>query len=186
MKALRLIIPTIAIAIIAPAIVSCGDTDDQTTWEEYTDWREANEAWIKQQAALTGDDGKPLYTAYAPSYSPQGTIYYRFIGDTEANKDNLQPFFTSSATVNYTLHLYDGTRVDSAANYTSTLNSPSLITGWATTIMLMHVGDSIEAILPYGVAYGPSGTGSIKPYSALRYNIKLTDIPAYEIRPKQN
>lgn len=182
MKSLRLIIPAIALALFVPAVVSCDD-DDESTWKTYAEWREANEAWLNQQIALIGPDGKPVYTAYSPAYSPGGTIYYRFIGDTEANKNNLQPYFTSSATVNYTVHTYDGTKVDSATAFTSTLNSNGLITGWPTAIMLMHVGDSIEALLPYGVAYGPSGTGSIKPYSALRMNIRLTDIPAYEIRP---
>ncbi|MDE6074493.1 MAG: FKBP-type peptidyl-prolyl cis-trans isomerase, partial [Muribaculaceae bacterium] len=47
----------------------------------------------------------------------------------------------------------------------------------------MHVGDSVEVIIPYQAGYGASSSGSILPYSTLRFGIKLVNIPYYEVRP---
>lgn len=173
-----------AAVAISGAITACGDDDDdQDNWKKYEQWRLDNQAYIDDMAAKKGADGKPLFTSITPSYNPAGTFLMRFIGDPAENADNLQPLYTSTATVNYTVHLYDGTRIDSAANYTSQLSSPSLISGWSETITRMHVGDSVESILPYNLAYGASGNTSVLPYSTLRFNIKLVDIPQYEVRP---
>lgn len=180
MKLLRIIPAALLVLAAAPFVTGCAD-DAKTTWEEYADWRKANDEWINQQLALTDADGKPLFTTYTPTYAPSSTIHYRFIG--EQHPDSLQPYYTSTATVNYSVYLYDGTLIDSAANFTSALNSESLIAGWPIAIQQMHVGDSIESILPYNVAYGSTGANGINPYSALRFNIRLVDIPAYEIRP---
>ena len=46
----------------------------------------------------------------------------------------------------------------------------------------MHVGDTAEIIVPYNVAYGVSYTGTILPYSSLRFNLRLDDIYKYEAK----
>lgn len=45
----------------------------------------------------------------------------------------------------------------------------------------MRVGDSAQVVIPYLEGYGVSGSGSILPFTTLVFNIKLVDIPAYEI-----
>ncbi|MDE7125880.1 MAG: FKBP-type peptidyl-prolyl cis-trans isomerase [Muribaculaceae bacterium] len=47
----------------------------------------------------------------------------------------------------------------------------------------MRVGDTAEVLIPYSMAYGMSGSGSIPPYSNLRFNVRLVDIVNYETRP---
>jgi FKBP-type peptidyl-prolyl cis-trans isomerase len=47
----------------------------------------------------------------------------------------------------------------------------------------MRCGDSVEVIIPYGLAYGSTGSTSIYPYSNLKFNIRLVDIPLYELKP---
>lgn len=169
--------------VLSFAMTACGDDDSsQTTWEQFTDWRNKNNAWITEQAALVDASGKPIYTKYQPRYN-QTQFLMRFINDTTETRGNLQPMYTSTATVNYAVYLYDGTRIDSAANYTSQLSSQSLIDGWSEIITRMHVGDSVEAILPYVLGYGSSGASAVYPYSALRFNIRLTNVPYYEVRP---
>lgn len=180
MKLFRIIPAALLLLAAAPLFTGCAD-DVKTTWEEYADWRNANEKWISQQLERTDEQGRPLFTTYTPSYAPSSTVHYRFIG--EQNIENLQPYYTSTATVNYSVYLYDGTLIESGANFTSALNSVNLIAGWPIVIQQMHVGDSIEAILPYNVAYGSTGRDGINPYSALRFNIRLVDLPAYETRP---
>lgn len=169
-----------AVAALAavPVLTSCGNDDNYgDTWKDYKAWREINEQWFNEQAA-TG-----RFDKVTPAYNAGGTFLLRFIGDKDANAGNLQPLYTSTATVNYQVHLYDGTKIDSAGNYTSLLSSSSLISGWSEVIMRMHVGDSVEAILPYGLGYGTVGTSGVNPYSALRFNIRLTDVPTYQVKP---
>jgi FKBP-type peptidyl-prolyl cis-trans isomerase FklB len=47
----------------------------------------------------------------------------------------------------------------------------------------MHVGDSVEVVIPYQLGYGTTITGSIPPYSMLKFNMRLVDIPYYQARP---
>lgn len=184
----KLFLNTLAAAIclsVVPAVLTACDDDDDltTTWEKYAEWRNKNETWLNSQTSLTGPDGKPLFTKIVPTVNPSGIVYMRWFGDRNANNANLQPLYTSTVTVNYAVYLYDGTRVDSAANYTVQLNSQSLIPGWATSIQQMHVNDTVEVLMPYNVAYGASGSGEVLPYSTLRFNLRLVDIPNYETRP---
>lgn len=163
------------------AVVACSN-DDKTTWDEYADWREANQTWFNEQQQLLNPDGTPFYDVVTPDYNPTKFLMH-FCEAPATNAGNLQPLYTSWATVNYTVRLYSGELIDSGHAYTSQLNSQGLITGWAAAIMRMHVGDTAQIVLPYDLAYGPSGTSNVKPYSALQFNIRLTDIPYYEIRP---
>lgn len=49
--------------------------------------------------------------------------------------------------------------------------------------MNMRVGDSARIVIPYNLGYGSSNSGVIKPYSTLVFDLKLVDIPYYEVRP---
>ncbi len=172
-----------AVMLFGAVLSACDDDDNnKSTWERYADWRNKNTAWIEEQIAAKAPDGSPLFTVYNPRYN-HAQFLMRFINDTTLTRGNIRPYFTSTATVNYTVHLYEGTRIDSAAAYTSQLSSQGLIDGWSEIITRMHVGDTVEAILPYNLAYGSSGATSTPPYSALRFNIRLTDVPYYEVRP---
>ena len=65
--------------------------------------------------------------------------------------------------------------------YRSTVSNN--IQGWAIAQTYMRCGDTAEVIVPYGVGYGASGSSAIKPYSNLRFNIRLLDIYKYELAP---
>lgn len=164
------------------AMHSCGLSEEEETWEKYTDWRNTNNAWVEEQAALKNADGTSYYTKVQPNYDASKYVLMHYFEDPSQNVGNLQPLYTSSAKVNYTVRLYDGTLVDSAANYSNALND-GLIEGWAIAVQQMHVGDTCQIIMPYNVAYGESGGTSIYPYSALQFNIRLVDITNYETRP---
>ncbi len=93
---------------------------------------------------------------------------------------------TSTVSTKYIGRLYDNTPVDSSYNRTDaifTARVSSLIQGWQMALMNMHVGDTVQMVIPYELGYGSSLTGSIYPYSALRFNMRLADIPYYETRP---
>ena len=166
------------LALCAVAVTSCGSND---TWEDYAEWRTANAEWLKAQEA-TG-----LYTRVVPEWNSNLYVLMRWLNDTTLTSGNLTPKYTSQVSVKYYGTLYDGTAFDST--YTATdsvvsINLDECIYGWAIAMERCHAGDEVEVLIPYEAGYGEDETGSIKPYSVLRFNMTLTDIPYYEIKPE--
>lgn len=176
------------IALVAAALVACTG-DDETTWDKYTDYREANNAWLVEMQGLKNSDGTPYYNIVVPDWNPGSFILMHYFNDRAETEGNLTPLYTSTVDVRYYLHLYDGEPADSSTNLTT--NGPgiyraqvnSLIQGWAVALSEMRCGDTVEIIVPYGLAYGAQSVGSILPYSNLRFNMRLVDIPYYEASP---
>ena len=112
-----------------------------------------------------------------------------YFNDTTLTRDNLSPLYTSTVDAKYIGYLYDGTPFDSSYLNTSPADSilrlslAGVIPGWTVALSFMHVGDSCEVLIPYEYAYGNTGDRKIKPYSALRFIMKLVDIPGYEVQP---
>ncbi len=171
-------------AVIQPA---CSSSDTEQLWEQYAEWRNANIEWIDAQAKRTNADGTPYYTKVVAPWDVTAYVLMHHIEGP--HEDNLVPLSTSTTDVRYHLHLYDGTPADSSDNVTtwgagifrSRLNDSGLIPGWKLAIQNMHVGDSVEVLIPYAQAYNTQSMGVVKPYSALRFNIRLVDIPYYEL-----
>lgn len=171
---------TLGLTIAMAATLTACDSDDETTEDKYKDWREYNEAWMTDQSTRKNADGTPYYTTAVSPVDPEAFVLYHHIGTV--NNDSLKPLFTSTTKVNYTLTLANDSVADQGTNFESVLSSSNLITGWALAQMQMHVGDSIEVLIPYNLAYGTTGSGDILPYSNLRFNIRLLDITKYELR----
>lgn len=168
------------------AVVSC--KDEEETWEKYKDWREINNAWLKEQETLTVD-GKLFYEKLTPNYDKGNFILVHWFNDREETKNNLSPYYTSIVDVKYIGRLYNDEPFDSSYNNTTYGDSifrtkvSSVIAGWTAVLQEMHVGDSVEIVVPYQSAYGASSSGIIDPYSNLKFNIKLVDIPYWEAKP---
>ena len=159
---------------------SC-NSDTDGTLEMYKDWREFNRTWLLDQFQLKNPDGTSFYESCAMPTDPQAYVLKHTIG--EEHTDALKPLYTSSTKVNYTLTLANDSVVDQGTDFVRQLNSTGLISGWGLAIMQMHVGDSAQFVIPYALGYGTAGAGTIPPYSNLQFNIRLLDIPTYEIRP---
>lgn len=177
----------VAGVIIAVTLGSCGGND---TWEEYEEWRATNNQWYTQQMNRTNADGSPYYTPVQPDWYPQSGVLIHYFNDRSETAGNLQPMITSHVKVKYHGRLYDDTCFDSTStgsDSTRTFLLSGLVTGWQLALTQMHVGDTCEVIIPYTLGYGYQGSTNsagayvIPPYSALRFNIRLVDIPAYEI-----
>lgn len=188
---MKKLIPIIAaFAALAGLTVTTGCTDDdETTWNKYTEWREANNDWLEEMKQRTNPDGTPYYQMVIPNWNPATYVLMHYFNDPAENADKLSPLYNSTIDVRYELHLYDGTPVDSSTNVTAygakgifrtKLNE--VVSGWNIALSQMHCGDTVEVILPYDVAYGTQNMGEILPYSNLRFNIRLVDIPLYELK----
>ena len=111
----------------------------------------------------------------------------KYFNDKALTENNLSPLYTSTVDVKYIGRLYDDVAFDSSYTSTSPADSVTrfklnnLIEGWVVGLTDMHIGDSCELIIPYEFAYGATGSSSINPYSNLRFNLKLVDIPGYVI-----
>lgn len=172
--------------------ISCSD-DDKTTWEEYETWRNENETWLNQMARLETDEGKAYYERIVPEWNPAVYILMHYHNDKALTAGNYVPMETSTVRVKYSGRLYNATEpFDSSYSNRSTILGDSIfetkvtgvIQGWQIALQNMHVGDSVTVLIPYNVGYGANTTiADIPPYSALKFDIKLVDIPYYEVKP---
>lgn len=89
------------------------------------------------------------------------------------------PTKTSKVKTHYHGTLIDGTVFDSSVNRGQPIDFPvnGVISGWTEALQLMPVGSKWLLYIPHKLAYGERGAGgSIKPYSALIFDVELIDI----------
>ena len=178
-------------AVLAAATSGCNDDDDNDkVYNAYAKWQEYNNTWLAEQQARKNPDGTPYFQTVVAPWDPNAFVLMHYFNDRSLTAGNLSPMYTSTIDTRYHLSLADGTPVDSS--YLLTANGPAIfrtsldevITGWAIAYETMHVGDTVECIIPYQQAYGTTSTGGIPPYSHLKYNMSLVDIYTYEVNPK--
>lgn len=170
----------IILATVA-GLCACQKTDYEKLWDEYEDWRVVNDQWLNEQVS----SGK--YTSITPQWNPNINILMRWLNDTTLTSGNLVPLYTSSVSVKYKGWLYDGTPFDSTYSFTdsvTTLQPSGLIDGWIIALENMHAGDKVELIVPYDAGYGSNSSGAVPPFSNLKFEMELRDIPTYELRPE--
>lgn len=178
--------PIFLIAIFFFGMVAC-NMDNSNVWTDYESWRNDNVKWIETQKQKKNADGSDYYTTLTASWDKQAYVLIKYHNDTMITMNNLKPLYTSTVDVKFDGRLYNDTPFDSS--YLNTVPADSVyriplnkaIGGWAIALQKMHIGDSCEVSIPYQQAYGNQSAGKIKPYSALRFNIKLVGIPGYEI-----
>ena len=169
---------------------SCNlDNDKDTDSENYRKWKELNDNYIVDVAKELGDDGKPLYTRVVPAWNQNAYVLMRWFNDTTLTRQNLRPLYTSTVDCKYIGRYYNDVAFDSSYLSVSPADSifrtslTSVITGWTIAFEKMHVGDSVEVIVPYEQGYGTSTSGSVPAYSVLKFGIKLVDVAGEYIRP---
>lgn len=181
------LLPVAMAMVVAPMVSSCNDDDDDSL-EQVAAWQQANEKWLAAQAARLNDDGTPYYTRLTAPWNRDAYVLIHYFNDRSLTAGNLSPLFTSTIDVRYQLYNHLGERVDSSLNVNTygpgVARFPvyNTITGWAIAFDDIRVGDSCEIVVPYEQAYGTTATAAIPAYSNLRFNVRLVDIPYYEIR----
>lgn len=169
-------------------LTGCSDDDDDNAnvWEQYAEYRQANQIWLAQEEGRLNPDGTKFYKRLVPEWNTGEYILIHWFNDREETAGNLMPLLTSSVRVryvgrNYAYQVFDADSTSTDGTY---FQVNGVVSGWQTALQNMHVGDSVQILLPYSQAYGSSQpTQLIPPYSALQFNIRLLDIPQYELRP---
>lgn len=161
----------------------------ESVWEEYKDWRETNENWFNEQKTRLDADGSKYYTELVPVWDTSQCVLIHYFNDRKLTEGNLSPLYTSTVDVKYKGVMYDDEPFDSSYAFTYPYGDSlyrvqcnGVIQGWTVALEDMRVGDSCEVVIPHTLGYGSQEAGVLKPYSALKFYIKLVDIPFYEVK----
>lgn len=180
----------IVVAAVIPFLPACNNDDNEYDLNTFKAWKDQNEQWLKEMQAKKNPDGTPYYKTIVPSWNTGAFILMHYFNDRAETADNLSPLYTSTVDVRYIGYNCEDEPFDS-----STLENAygklgirrfqcnAVIQGWSIALMDMKVGDTAEIIVPYEIAYNTSNTGTILPYSNLRFNVRLDDIYRYEANP---
>lgn len=190
MKRLPLITLVAALALMGAASACNGENDEDKIYNQYEQWYNFNKEWLAEQQARTNADGSPYFETVVAPWDPTAFVLLHYFNDRELTKNNLSPLYTSTIDTRYHVSLANGAPIDSSYNITS--DGPGIfrtglnevIEGWAIAFEVMHVGDSVECIIPFQQAYGTTASGAVPPYSNLKYVMSLVDIYTYEVNPK--
>ncbi|WP_017444325.1 FKBP-type peptidyl-prolyl cis-trans isomerase [Gayadomonas joobiniege] len=101
-------------------------------------------------------------------------LQYEVITEGEGDK----PAATDTVTVHYTGTLIDGTKFDSSVDRGEPAQFPlnRVIPGWTEGVQLMSPGAKYRFYIPYNLAYGEQGAGSIPPFATLVFDVELISI----------
>ena len=169
-----LILFPVLLTVVMLFTLSCAETKET---DDHANWKERNTDFINNIAANCGNAD--------PESATEGQSF-RLLSFT----DTISPNYTDSVRINYRVRLIptdnypEGQVVDQSFktdNLDPTVNIPysfrvsGLIEGVTTALMHMHCGDYWKLYIPYGMAYGTSDKGTIPAYSALIFEINLTE-----------
>lgn len=183
--------PLLLLAALAALATACnGGGDDDDVWNRYEGWRTENTTFFEDQQARLDPHGQLYYQRLTPSWNPGAAILVRYLNDRSKTEGNLRPLYNSTCDVIYRGHLCNDVPFDSSYNSVAYGDSifrcrpGQVIQGWAIALTDMRVGDSAQIVVPYSLGYGAkTGLTGIPPYSTLVFDLKLVDIPYYELRP---
>lgn len=164
------------------AVSSCKDDDKDEVMDEtykleneaafqeklndhsYTKWNsQANNGFVLAKQLKEGT-GKQVYYNSRISVYYKGSLIDGTVFDSNLEEDTT-PF---KCAVSSTYATYDAT-------YNPT-GYASVIAGWTVALQNMKEGDKWEVWIPQELAYGSSGSGSIKPYSTLIFEIEVASV----------
>ena len=174
-------------------VVSCSESDDDPTAEEFSDWQARNDAFFASlQDSLSRDASRwKKFKSFTKNEKTAGDnteyVYVKVI-DGESYSEGC-PIYTDSVRVAYRGRLLpsttyiDGYVFDEtyAGSYnfdtTSVLDAPvnSFVDGFATALLHMRKGERWRVYIPYQLGYGTGGSTSIPGCSVLVFDLVLID-----------
>ena len=125
------------------------------------------------EAAVTEAENKEFFSKNALKADvdtlPSG-LQYTIIEEGSSEKIEL----TDTLLVNYKGTLLDGTVFDE--NDSTSFPLTNVIKGWQEGLTLVGEGAKVKLFVPANLGYGPRGTGSIKPNSALIFEVEVLKV----------
>lgn len=127
-------------------------------------------------AYLAKIDADPAFTKTASG------LRYRAVKTVAEGR---RPTPADEVTVHYKGTFIEGTEFDSSykRNEPATFPLGQLISGWVEGIPLMKVGETYAFVLPYDLAYGIAGRGSIPPRQTLVFQVELLAVGGASTAP---
>ncbi len=183
---------------MVPAVLlaSCSEEDDSV--EEYPNWQNTNVAYfdsvynVAAQAISQGDNSYKLIKSwtYGDSDSAHNNkenfIVVKVVNEGAGSGC---PLYTDSVRVHYQGRLLPSTSyksgyafsqswvsaddVDTTTDVPAELLVSGTVTGFATALQKMHIGDRWLIYIPYQLRYGTGGSTSIPGYSTLIFDVTL-------------
>ena len=194
----RILATSVLLAATLASFISCAETKDT---DDHANWKERNASYISSiaskcsdltpQTAKKGDMFRLLSYNLSKDNDDLGDGSFVYCQVLQKGEGTVSPNFTDSIRINYRVRLIptdnypDGqvidrsfmtAKLDPNVNIPSSFKVSSLIEGVATAIINMHCGDFWMVYIPYGLGYGSKDKSSIPGYSALIYEINLTEI----------
>jgi FKBP-type peptidyl-prolyl cis-trans isomerase len=115
------------------------------------------------------------YTAYEKQRTQTGLTYF-----IVEEGDGAKAPHGSNVSAHYTGAFTNGQTFDSSVGkgtpFSFNVGQGQVIPGWDEVVQLMSVGTKVRAIIPFYLAYGEQGRGSIPPYSTLIFDMELMSI----------
>lgn len=167
------------VVICAMMATSCDDDDDDDVTVD-PKWAQLN------QDAFFNISTNKEYKEYK-SASNAGSIYVKVLKEGEGTEpiyynSKVKCYYTGSFVVTYESDEIDITAGDKFDYAEPPYKNPvefnvnGVVDGFTTALMYMHVGDRWEVWIPTQMGYGSAGSGSIPPYSTLKFEIEVVEI----------
>ena len=143
-------------------------------FEEITAKLEAAEQELAASAKADGDKYLADNAAREGVVVTESGLQYEVLSEGHGNK----PQRSDKVRVHYHGTFPDGRVFDSSVTRGQPAEFPvsGVIAGWVEALQLMPVGSKWKLTIPYGLAYGDRGAGSIPPFSTLVFEVELLDI----------
>lgn len=192
---------TLLAAVQFLAFAACSETKE---FDDHADWENRNRAFIEsiadscdiylnQGIDITNASAGQMFRLTSFKLDPSkewgrsyGYVYCRVITNGDGTES---PYITDSIRINYRARLiptvnypegeivdqsYKTDRLDPSVNVPASYQVSGLIDGVVTALLHMHTGDHWILYIPQQMAYGSTSKTLIPKYSALVFEINLT------------
>ena len=190
-------------SILTCVFASC--SEDTQIADPYANWEARNVAYIDSIAYVAANPPAGerwlRYENYKIQNEGVGTdltltnsdyVYVKDLTEADAELGEI-PLSTDTVLVHYRGWLINGDVFDQSysGDWNAEIHNPvsfvvsgadsygnptGVITGWATALLHMHEGEHWEVYIPYQLAYEEAGSGSIRGYSTLAFDMRLEKV----------
>ncbi len=173
------LLPVLFLMILS--FTSCNET---TAVSPYDNWQSRNQTFIDSLQSVIDKNTDPNLFVITPMSTLKSKIYAKKVAGYEGMGNS--PLFTDSVQVYYKGVLINGEEFDKNfqgtnpdLNFEVPFNTAvygGVILGWTEVLQLMKKGDRWIVYVPYQLAYGTAGKGTILGYSTLIFDMNLVNI----------